>query len=155
MNTLAIFDAGAIFYCCDKKYNKKVDYEKLYQQLSNPIRAIIFGSYRNNESRSFINALKIIGWTPKFVEFSDRFRPRFDVDITVEAIKHIKLFDELILGSPDAVHVSLVRYLQEQGKKVTVIACGIQRPLKDAADKWIEITEDMLEVKDNAIAKES
>lgn len=69
----------------------------------------------------------------------------WDVGITVDAIERIDTFDFLILGSADGDMVPCIKYLQARGKKCFVIGSGISRDLKETADSWTEITEELVE----------
>ncbi len=62
----------------------------------------------------------------------------FDVEITVDTIRLLSLYDTLVLFSGDADFLSLNRFLRKNGKKVILIKAGhITQDLRKETDKVI------------------
>jgi len=154
---LGIFvDIGNQFYTVNRKWaGRKIDYSR-YLALAKQSRATgdpdrrvrsayAFGTQIDNSAVKFVSCLKHIGFTPVYRSIQQGTWYDWAVGITVELFRHHQKLDEVVLGSSNQTMVPVVNWLRENGIIVTIIACGISRELKEAADHWIEITEDLLE----------
>jgi len=160
MKRIGLFvDVSNLYKCLRLKYqDKKLDYEKYMtyiKDLGEIIIANAYGAQLNEEAKSFINCLKILGFTPKYKKLKEYInregvthKANWDVGITVDIVKAVGNLDIIILGSADGDFVPLVSWIQEQGKTVIILACGISRELKDICSQAIEIPESMIESKE-------
>jgi len=112
---------------------------------------------------TFISALRHFGYEtkyqqPKISQNADGEKIRkadWDVGIAMDVVRMVGRLDTVILGTADPDMVPLVKYIQERGSVARIVACGISRELKDAADSYFEITEDMLVEIEHAVTTES
>ena len=162
MKVALFVDISNIFYCINKRFPKrKLDYAKLYeraQSFGDLQRAFAYGTQVSDEAVKFIRALKAMGYdtkykNPKQIELGEKIvfrRADHDVNIAMDIVRMTNRSDIIILSSSDADLVPVVNWVHDQGVKVIILACGIARELKDAAQHWIEIDEHLLEDIKNA-----
>ena len=151
MKTVGIFvDVSNIYYCVNKAYpGRKVDYQKYLDKASGEhtiYRAIAFGVQSNPDSAKFISCLKYLNYDTKFKKFDPK-NPRINsnIAITTELFRTIEKLDIIIIGSADPNFVDLILWAKDRGVEVHVLACGISHYLKEVANRYIEITEELLE----------
>lgn len=156
MKASGIFiDTSNLYYCVGKKFPaRKLDYQRYYEIAAKDdvvVRAVAYGSQMNDEASKFIACLKHYGYDPKYKTLkinSDTGKTRrfsWNVGIAVDIMMSIDKLDRVVIGSSDADLLPLVKYLKDRGCVVEIIACGISKELKDAADEYTEITEEQLE----------
>ena len=164
MNIALFADVGNLYYCVGKRFEggkpnyAKLDYAKLYAiaaSFGTLSRAFAYGSQVSDEAINFINCLKKLGYDPKYkcpktVESEGNKivrKSNWNVGIAMDVVRMIehKRVDVVILASADADLVPLVQWVKDHGVRCIVLACGISRELKDAADQFIEIGEEYLE----------
>ena len=149
-------DISNIYYCIGKKFDqRKLDYRKYWeflQDMGDIQHAFAYGAQINNEARGFIHCLKQVGFEPKYktpkdYHNKDNFKRKadWDVGIAMDIVKLIDRLDLIILGTADGDLTPVVEWAKEKGVDIIVLACGISRELKNAATKYIEIPESMLE----------
>ena len=149
-------DVSNLYYCIGKKFDKrKLDYREYLQyakDLGDVQHAHAYGAQLNNEASGFIHCLRQIGFEPKYkspkdYHNKDNFKSKadWDVGIAIDIVRMIDRMDMIILGTADGDLTPVVEWAKEQGVDVIILACGISRELKDAATKFIEIPESMLE----------
>ncbi len=154
---LLIADVSNLYYTIKKRFERRLDYAKLYyiaESYGKVIVAIAFGAQMNDEAKDFINYLQAKGYITKYrapkvyalPNNKEHRKADWDVGITVDIMNRIDQFDTLILGSADADMMDLIKHLQSIDKKVVIIACNISADIKSLTD-YIEITEDFLEIK--------
>jgi uncharacterized LabA/DUF88 family protein len=149
-NKIAVFiSINNQFYYVNKKWpNRKLDYKKYYDrvnEIGHVTRAFAYGVQFEESAINFITALNHIGYETNYREIAKYFT--WDVGICIDMIRMIGKCDTMVLGysgSGNAL-VPLVEYLKVNGVKVIIMACCINRELKDVADQWIEIDETLLE----------
>ncbi len=153
LRRIGIFaDVSNLYYCIGKKWEgRKLDYEKYLEIAQGEgirIRAIAYGTQIGDEAMNFIVALKHFGYETKYRQpkiLRDEVRKTdWDVGIAMDVVRMFSRFDTVVLGTADPDMVPLVQFIQERGVIVRIIACGISRELKDIADSFYEVTEDML-----------
>jgi len=108
----------------------------------------------DKEATGFIHFLKSIGFiikykTPKTYHNDGVMRRKADWDVSI-AIDMIDLVrseavDLIVLGSADGDMIPAVQWVQNHGVRCVVVACGINRDLKNAAYDFIEIYDSLLE----------
>lgn len=160
-------DIGNLYYCVGKRWEgRKLNYEEylsVAQGESIRIRATAYGTQLADEAMTFISALRHFGYEtkyqqPKISQNADGEKIRkadWDVGIAMDVVRMVGRLDTVILGTADPDMVPLVKYIQERGSVARIVACGISRELKDAADSYFEITEDMLVEIEHAVTTES
>ncbi len=160
MNANRIFvaiDVANLYYTLRKRYGetKKIDYRKLQDYCRKRgwvYRAVCYSSEMNGKATDFFTCLRAIGYEVKLKEvkrYTDnghvREKANCDIDIVVDIIRFADRYDELILVSADGDMVPVVKYCQERGIKVHVVACAINSELREVCDSWNEIGPSLLE----------
>lgn len=152
MKTLLIVDVSNIYFSAKYAYNGgRIDYTKLKSMVDEPYRAIAYGSL-NEDSASFINMLKALGFETVFKEpktwtntdGSINKKADLDVKMAVDVMACIDKFDQLTLCSADGDLAPLVEHVRQTGVRVTVAGINISRDLKDAANYFIELDSNFL-----------
>lgn len=159
-------DIFSLYYCVGRKFQdpdtdetRKLDYDKylkLIKTHGEVIRALAYGVQRDNEAQGFITCLKHLGFEPKYkapliLHADDKEIRRADwgVGIALDVVRMLDRVDLIVIGSADPGLAPLVEFVIEHGLPCFVVACGIPKDLKRAATKFIELTEDVLESKEN------
>ncbi|MFA5355219.1 MAG: NYN domain-containing protein [Candidatus Paceibacterota bacterium] len=102
---------------------------------------------KTGEERAFFDALIKLGIETRVRDLQEFFggmkKADWDVGLTVDAIRISPSVDVVVLGSGDGDFIQLVEYLQNQGKRVEVIAFGksSSAKLKEVADEFIDLCE--------------
>jgi uncharacterized LabA/DUF88 family protein len=102
---------------------------------------------KTGEERAFFDALIKLGIETRVRDLQEFFggmkKADWDVGLTVDAIRISPSVDVVVLGSGDGDFIQLVEYLQNQGKRVEVIAFGKSSSarLKEVADEFIDLCE--------------
>ena len=159
MKRIGVFaDVSNLYYCVNKKFNSKLDYEKYYdwiKPLGEIQQAVAYGAQMDDKAEGFIYALKKIGFytkykTPKTYVNNDIVRRKadWDVGIAIDIVTMIDKIDMIVLGTADGDLCPVVEWSLAKGADVIILACGISKDLKEIATKWVEIPESMLEDKD-------
>lgn len=162
MKRVGVFiDVSNLYYCIRRKYtDRKLDYKAYIDfcgSLGTIQKAMAYGADMGTGSaKKFIYCLEQLGFETKYkmpksynnTEGAISRKADWDVGITIDIVDMIDRIDILILGTADGDLEPLVRWAQRKGVTVIVLACGISRDLKDAATKFIEIPESMLEKKE-------
>jgi len=149
-------DVSNLYYCIGKKFQKrKLDYKEYYKFISDlgDIKyAVAYGAQMNNEASGFIHCLKQIGFTPKYktpkdYHNSENFKRKcdWDVGIAIDIVCMINELDLIVIGSADGDMRPVVDWAKDKGVNIVIIACDISGELKEAANRFIEIPESMLE----------
>lgn len=151
MKTVGVYvDVSNLYYCVGKAFpGKKVDYQKYLDAAAgeNAIyKAKAFGIQNNPDHIKFVACLKHLGYDPKFKKFDPKNnRINSNMLIAVELFRTIDKLDVVVLGSADANLADLIYWAKDRGVDVHILACGISHYLKEAANGFTEITEDLLE----------
>jgi uncharacterized LabA/DUF88 family protein len=151
MKTVGLFvDVSNIYFCVNKAFpGHKVDYAK-YRDLAvdNGIifRAVACGMQSNPESAKFVACLNHLGYETRFKQYEKRYKfVNTNIIITMEILKSLSKLDRIVLGTADPNFVELINHCKSEGIEVHVLACGINHYLKETANSFQEITEDLLE----------
>lgn len=152
MRTAVFVDVSNIYYCINKKFpGRKLDYEKYLDTVTSGhelVRASAYGSQVNEEAHGFITCLKKIGYQPTFKSVGQSTRRiNWDAAIAVDIIKLIDRVDRVVIGSASPDILPIVNWLKERGIVVEIVACGVNKELKQAATSWVDLEEDSLEVR--------
>lgn len=153
MKNAGIFiDVSNLYYCTKRKFDgAKIDFTK-YMDLAleniPPQDVIVrkaYGTKMNNEADTFIKFLNNIGLTTKFIKTPQRKYTSLNVNISVDVFRQYKQLNTVVLGNSSREIIPLVKFLEEQGIRVVIIACGICTELTNIASAAIEISDDCLE----------
>lgn len=154
-------DVSNLYYTIRKRYgDKKIDYRKLQDYCRKRgwvYRSICYASEMNGKATEFFTCLKSIGYEVKLKEVK-RYtangltseKANCDIDMVVDIVRFAEHYDELILISSDGDMIPVVKYCQERGIRVHVLACAINNELRTICDTWNEIGPSLLEkINDN------
>lgn len=135
----------------------KLNYDRYLKKAlgddGNLIRAIAYGIHIDDQSEPFINALKSIGYEVKYKPvriINGKPDPRHTdlyLEMTIDMIKMIPKVDTIVIGSPNPDFIPVIQYLQQHGVKCIVFSHIINRELREAADSYTFIKDDLLDVK--------
>lgn len=161
--TVGVFvDISNFFYCVGKKFGgRKLDYAKYLESAITPddvlYRAIAYGTQIENEATKFITCLRHLGFEakykkPRVLQNNETGKQEFrriswNVGIAMDVVRIVGInkLDTVVLGSSDPELSHLVEWIKERGVRCEILACGISKELKDCADTWKEIGEEVLE----------
>lgn len=154
-------DVSNLFYSIQKRFNKKVDYRKIMQYCRSRgwvYRAMCYASQMNGKGDDFFNCLKTMGYDIKLKEVKTYVnkgqvtqKANCDIDMAVDILKCVEHFDELVLICSDGDMIPVVKFCQERGVKVHVLACAINSELRSTCDSSTEIGPSLLE-RENELA---
>ncbi len=109
-------------------------------------RAVAYGSQVHGEAEGFIDVLRGLGYEPRFRKPRSRDRGvNWSAGMSVDAMREALDMDVCVIASGSFEMSDLATYLRSLGILVVVLACGICRELRAAADQSIEITAELLE----------
>jgi len=151
MNRVGVFvDIGDQFFRINKKWSgRKLDYEKYYtkcKDFGEIVRAAAYGTQINKNATKFIAYLHHIGFEPRYkdMEVGQWYSWSFGLCVDIINLVTNGKIDTLILGMSNKECIPLVNSIKEKGVKVIVMSCGIHKELKSAADRWVELSEELL-----------
>lgn len=159
MNALFV-DVANLYYCVGKRFqNRKLDYAKIIERATDlgPIhRQFAYGIQMTDEAGPFISCLRRLGYDTKYKRYrlsddNERkiiHKATWGVGISLDVVRIIDKVGTVIIGSSDLDLLDLVRYVRDKGVRCIILACGIPQELREACDFYIEITEDLLEVRE-------
>lgn len=159
MSNVALFtDISNLYYCIGKRFsNRKLNYQALLDTASSfgtLTRSVAYGTQVDDEASGFIRCLQRLGFDakykrPKMQDVGDERRivrkADWKVGIAIDVVRTSQKVDTVILASTDTDMAELLIWLRDQGVRVIIIGCGISRELKELADRYVEISENMLE----------
>jgi uncharacterized LabA/DUF88 family protein len=151
-------DTTNLYRTVHKKFKNKLCYdlyrEKVTDLFGETELNLAYVMQIANEASGFIGCLRAAGFVtktkrPLTFKVGDREikRCNWHVEMLIDMFRNDDL-DCVILGSSDSELLPLVKFLEEQGVKVVILASLIPKRLAEAASKAIEITEDLLECQD-------
>jgi len=150
----AVFIDAANIELSAKDLGFQVDYRKLHKWLSKEcdLRYIGFFTVRfdNAKHDAFLTVLKKAGYklTTKPLKLiknrkdgTHLRKANFDVEIAVEAMKRIKVFDTFMLFSGDSDFDYLIKELKKHEKKVIVVSLKyhVARELVESSDFYLDL----------------
>lgn len=159
---LALFLDGANFYATSKALNLDIDYRRLltlFQQQGRLVRALYYTALLDEHEHSSIRPL--VDWldyngytvvTKRAKEYVDslgrrRVKGNMDIEIAVHALGLAARLDHLVLFSGDGDFLSLVKALQNKGKRVSVVSTLRSQPpmvadeLRRQADRFVDLAD--------------
>ncbi len=155
--TVGVFvDTSDLYHRIRRKFNGKLCYDSYYEkvaELGTVQQAFAYGIQTDNEAGGFITCLKMAGFDvrfkrPRTMKIGDREIKRCDwgIGITIDIVKTINHLNLIVLGTSNPDFIPLIRWIKDQGVKITILASCIPKSLKDVADNVIEIDEEFLEL---------
>ena len=157
MKNVGVFvDVSDFYYRIQRRFSgAKLDFEEYLIAAATRgkiFRAFAYGMQRNSEAAGFIKCLQASGFEakykrPKIIKVGDREIKQCDwgVGITIDVVKLIDKLDIVVLGVSNPDYIPLVKWIRDQGKEVIIFASCIPKSLKDAANRAVEITTDLLQ----------
>lgn len=146
-----LLDIQNLYHSAKNIYGARVNFGAILKTAvsdRNLIRA--FGyvvKTKTGEEKAFFEALSKLGIETRVRDLQEFFggmkKADWDVGITVDAIRIAQSCDTIVLGSGDGDFLQLIEYLQNQGKRVEVIAFGrsSSAKIKEKADEFIDMDE--------------
>ena len=145
-------DVSNLYYCLQKKYNRKLDYAKYLAYIADlyePSNVFAYVALRGNQNLGFIHALEKLGMTIRsreVKEFGDGKRKcDLDVEIVLDMVNTAPKMDVCVLGTADGDLAPAVNWLTGRSVDTIVMGCGISADLKNVARSVIEIPHTLLE----------
>jgi len=160
-NTIGVFvDTSDVYHRVRRKFDGgKLCYDTYFEKVASwgtIQQAFAYGMQTDNEAAGFITCLKIIGFDvrfkrPRILKIADREIKRCDwgAQMSIDVVKTINRLNTVILGISNPDYIPLIRWIKDQGVKVTILASCVPKSLRDIADSVIEITTDYLEDEDD------
>lgn len=158
MNTALFVDITNLYHCISREYGgRRLDYQKLYDfafRLTGEtglLRAFAYGGQIADEATLFINALREIGYEPKYRQHKlgdDNKIIRkvdWDVGLTMDVVKLSTKITTAIIASSDPDLIPVYLWAKSVGIKIIVVACGVPREVREITDRWFEIPMELLE----------
>lgn len=149
-NRVGIFiDVGNQFYCINKKWEgRKLNYEEYKKKAGSfgvVARAFAYGTQVENAATKFISCLHHLGFEPNYKTVEKNSWYSWDVGMSMDMVRLCDKVDTIIVGNSNRTIAPALAYMRDKGIRVVVIACGINKEVKEACDQWLEISETMLE----------
>jgi uncharacterized protein (TIGR00288 family) len=150
-------EVGDQFFRINKKWEgRKLNYQAYYdkcKEFGEVARAFAYGTQINKNATKFISCLHHIGFEPKYKDMEGTQWHNWAVGISVDIMNLVtnNKIDCVVLGMSTKDMVPLVNCVKEKGVKVIVMSCNINYELKEAADQWIEVSENLLSEKNNIL----
>ena len=148
-------DTSDLYHKVKRKFESKLCYEAYYDtvaDLGTIQQAFAYVVQTDNEASGFITCLRMIDFDvrfkrPRIMKINDREIKRCDwgVKITIDVVKTIDHLDTIVLGISNPDYIPLIHWIKDQGVKVTILASGVPKSLRNIADNVIEIDETFLE----------
>lgn len=158
MNRIFVsIDVSNLYYTIKLRYGKdrKLDYRKLQKYCRDRgwvYRSVAYASDMNGKADDFFSCIRSIGYEVKTKPVRTytndgvtKEKANMDIEIAMDIVRFNAHFDELILISADGDMIPVVKYCQERGVKVHVLACALHSGLREIADSWMEIGPSFLE----------
>lgn len=166
MNRIAVFTDASNLWEAQKIKGQYFDFEKLRKYLkeynrASTLKIFYYTAYPAIGTRdySLLNRHNFYTYLKKGLGFIVRKKElkrihvaskegffiqekgNMDVEIAIDAVRHIKMYDTAILFSGDSDFLSLVLYLKSMNKKVIVYSSrnNISEELRFSANKYIDV----------------
>jgi uncharacterized LabA/DUF88 family protein len=155
---LLIADVRNLFYTVARHFGgKKIDYEKLLGTVKKQgilVRACAFGIQKENEAAPFIDLLRAVGFEP-FYKSSKFPHTNWGAGMAVEAARMLERVDTVVLATADLDMLPLVYYIRDRGVECVLLGVIKNPEMRHAANRIIDINDEMLEPSDVKVAAES
>jgi uncharacterized LabA/DUF88 family protein len=147
-----LIDVQNLYYSARNLFQSRVNFREVLKAAvgkRNLIRAFAYVvRTKTGEEKPFFEALVKLGIETRIRDLQEYYdglkKADWDVGITVDAIRIASSVDTVVLASGDGDFVQLVEYLENQGKRVEVIAFGrsASSKLKEIADEFVDMDKD-------------
>ncbi len=144
-------DVQNLYHSAKHLYQARVDFGSILKHgvaLRKLIRAFAYViRTKTGEEKPFFDALINLGIETRAKDLQEYYgglkKGDWDVGIAVDMIKTSNTVDTIILVSGDGDYVPLIEYLQNQGRRMEVMAFGksTSTKLREAADEFIDLGE--------------
>lgn len=144
-----LIDVQNLYHSAKNLYDARVNFREILKLAVSERNLIRIFAYvvrtKTGEEKAFFEALTKLGIETRVKDLQEFYdgqkKADWDVGIVIDAIKIAPSIDTLVLVSGDGDFVSLVEYLENQGKRVEVIAFGRSASLhlKEVADEFIDL----------------
>jgi len=147
-----LMDVQNLYHSARNLYGSKVNFKEVLKAAVSQRTLIRAFAYvvrtKTGEEKPFFEAITKLGIETRVRDLQEFFggmkKADWDVGITVDAIRIAPSIDTIVLASGDGDFIQLVEYLQNQGKRVEIIAFGktSSAKLKDIADEFVDLGKD-------------
>ncbi len=147
---VAVFiDAQNLYHSARSLFGARVNFKEILKTAVAG-RALIraFGyviSTKGGEEKAFFEALVNLGIETRAKELQEFYsgakKADWDVGLTIDAVRTAEIVDTVVICSGDGDFVPLVEYLQNNGRRVEVMAFdrSASLKLKEATDEFIDL----------------
>lgn len=146
-----LIDVQNLYYSARNIYQARVNFREILKTAVSQRNLIRVFAYvvrtKTGEERPFFEALLKLGIETRIKDLQEFYggakKADWDVGITIDAIRIAPSVDTIVIISGDGDFVSLTEYLQNQGKRVEVLAFGksASSRLKEKADEFVDLDE--------------
>jgi uncharacterized protein (TIGR00288 family) len=146
-----LIDVQNLYHSAKNLYRAKVNFKEILKLAVGGRKLIRAFGYvvktKTGEEKPFFEALTNLGIETRVRELQEFYggmkKADWDVGITIDAVRIANSVDVIILVSGDGDFLQLVEYLQNQGKRVEVVAFGksASSKLREKADEFIDLGE--------------
>lgn len=147
-----LIDVQNLYHSARNLYRSKVNFSEILKNAvsgRNLVRAFAYViKTKTGEERAFFDALTKLGIETRVKDLQEFYggqkKGDWDVGLVVDAIRIAPSLDVLVLVSGDGDFFPLVEYLQNQGKRIEVMAFGksTSSSLREKADEFIDLCDD-------------
>jgi len=147
-----LIDVQNLYHSARNLYQARVNFREILRAaVRGRILIRAFGYVvrtKTGEEKPFFDALTKLGIETRIRDLQEYFdglkKADWDVGITVDAIRIAPSVDTIVLCSGDGDFLQLIDYLENQGKRVEVMAFGrsASAKLKEGADEFIDLERD-------------
>lgn len=172
INIIYVFIDASNLWEVQKSKGKFIDFEKMIKYIKNKfegttIKVLYYTAYPAEGTRSysldgkhkfFTFLSKGLGFAVikkklKRINIADEHgesieeKGNMDVEITIDAVHHLKEYDTAVFFTGDSDFLALVTYLRNHRKKVFVFSSrnNISEELRTGSDKYFDLLEDISE----------
>lgn len=147
-----LIDVQNLYHSAKHLYNSRVDFKQVLTLGVSKRTLIRSFAYvirtKGGEEKSFFDALISLGIETRakdLQEYQGGFKKGdWDVGIVIDAIRLSNKVDSIVLVTGDGDFIPLVRYLQNAGIRVEVIAFK-----RSASSRLIEVADEFMNLEDN------
>jgi len=149
---VVLIDTQNLYYSAKNLYHSKVNFGEILKTAVSARKLIRAFAYvvqtKTGEEKPFFEALTGLGIETRVKPLQEYYggmkKADWDVGIVVDGIRASSSADVIVLVSGDGDFIPLIEYLQNQGKRVEVMAFGrsTSSKIKEKADEFINLEDD-------------
>jgi len=142
-------DVQNLYYSAKNLYHCKVNFGEILKTAVAGRKLVRAFAYvvrtKSGEEKPFFEALEKFGIETRVRDLQEYpgglKKADWDVGITIDAVRISPSIDTIVLVSGDGDFMQLVEYLENQGKRVEIIAFGrtASSKIKEAADDFLDL----------------